>query len=179
MSLRIFTLALGCALLLTAPAQAQPRIQPGGGGGGGGGAPQPAQPAGLLQATNAEATAEALKAAGYTDIEFVTLNDAKQVQAKVNGVVMRVYHYSCENNACRSIQFYTSFGRQQQIDTNYVNAWNRDKRFAKLYVEANGSLSFDMDVHLYGGVGPQYIAQSAALFGQLLKILFEYKPAAN
>lgn len=178
MGLARWTMMAGCvgALLSLAAASAQPRIGPGSGGG----SPpaQPAQPAaGIVRGTNPELTVQALKSVGYSDVEFVEVNDARQVQAKVNGVTIRVYHYGCENNVCSSVAFYTSFGKQQQIDANYINAWNREKRFAKLYVESNGALSFDMDVHFTGGVSQEYLASSARLFGTLLKVLFEFKPA--
>jgi len=183
MSLARLTMVLGCVcgllLVQIAPpgqgAKAQPRIGPGSGTG----TPQQPTPpaAGIMRGTNPEFTAQSLKSVGYTEVEFVDVNDAKQVQAKVNGVTIRVYHYGCESNVCSSVVFYTTFGKQQQIDANYINAWNREKRFAKLYVEANGALSFDMDVHFTGGVSPEYLASSAKLFGTLLKVLFEFKPA--
>jgi hypothetical protein len=180
MSLAKLMVVFGCvgALLSAESAQAQPRIGPGSGGSGTPPAQQPAPPAGaIVRGTNPEFTVQSLKSVGYSDVELVTVNDAKQVQAKVNGVTIRVYHYGCENNVCSSVAFYTSFGKQQQIDSNYINAWNREKRFAKLYLEANGALSFDMDVHFTGGVSQEYLASSAKLFGTLLKVLFEFKPA--
>jgi hypothetical protein len=177
MSRAMFKTLLGCAigLMIAGAAQAQPRIQPPGGGGA---APQPQTGGGnLIRGTNPELTASALKAAGYTDIEIIEVQGAKQVQAKVNGVVMRAWHYGCENNVCSSLQFFTTFGRQPQIDLNYINAWNLEKRFIKLYQDKQGVLSADMDIHFSGGTSLEFLRDSGAIFGHVLKVLFEFKPA--
>lgn len=179
MSLRLLNIALGCAvgLILAGAAQAQPRIQPPGQQPAQPGAPaQPPAAGGLIKGTNPELSAKALQAAGYQDVEIITIENNKQVRGKINNVTMLVLHYGCENNACTSATFYTSFGQQQQIDINWVNAWNTEKRFAKMYIDKNSAVSFDMDIHFFGGTTPDYMTQSAVLFGHMLKLLFEFQP---
>lgn len=172
--------AVALAIAAADPALAQSKIQRQGGGQG---TPQ-RQPTGggLIQGTNPETTARILKQAqdaGYGEVQVITIDNKKQVRAVSNGQPFIVFH-ACEKDQpdlCRSIQFATTFGQQQSIDLKWVNAWNRDWRFTKMYLDNEGQLIFTMDVHFYGGTSPEYISQSASFFAALLQKAFEFEPS--
>jgi hypothetical protein len=90
---------------------------------------------------------------------------------------MVAWHYSCENSVCRSLQFIVNFGPQQSIDLDWINAWNREKRFAKVTRNKRNAVSLEMDIHFYGGTTAAFIEESAKLFAELLKQVLEFKPS--
>lgn len=178
-------------LVVASGAMAQPRINqpsqgggapsgggPGGGPGGGGAPAQQSSGSPLLTGVTPEISVQVLRAAGYQDVEIVTLQNARHVKAKVQGQNMALLHQNCEGNVCKSATFVIYYNQQQGIDINWVNAWNAAKRFTKLSIDKNnGSLSYEMDVHFFGdGVSATHFRDSAALFGQMTKALLEFQP---
>jgi hypothetical protein len=185
--------ALG--VLVSADAIAQPRIQqqpaqgggagpggggPGGGPGGGGGAAPQQQSSGapLLAGTTPEISQQVLRAAGYADLEIITIQNARHLKGKVQGQNMALLHQNCENNICKTATFVIYYNQQQGIDINWVNAWNQQKRFTKLSIDpSNSSLTYEMDVHFFGdGVSATHFRDSAVLFSQMTKALLEFQP---
>ena len=67
-------------------------------------------------------------------------------------------------------------GKQQSIDLKWLNAWNAEKVFGRTYMDKEGNIVFDVAIHLWGSPSPNYIVQSADLFGVMLKSLFEFQP---
>jgi hypothetical protein len=61
---------------------------------------------------------------------------------------------------------------------NYMNAWNRDKLYARLYQDKDGNVFFRMDAVLID-VPPQYITRLGQTYALMLKNVYEYKPPQN
>lgn len=177
MIIRLSSALVGCAmaLMVAGMAEAQPRLQPPGGGGGGGGPPQQ-QTGGVIAGTTAEQTAQALQAVGYSDVQFLEHEGRRHVRAKAGETPVLVIHDNCEGQVCRVLSFNVFFGEQRTIDASYMNAWNAQKRWAKLYRAQNGHLIFAMDA-LVMGVQAQYVNLKASLFANMLKQLFDFKPS--
>jgi hypothetical protein len=180
---------VAAGVLLAADAMAQPRIQqqqpsqgggPGAGpsSGGGGSAPQQSSQMPILTGITPEITMQVLRVAGYQDPEIITIQNGRHVKAKVQGQNMAVLHQNCENNICKTATFVIYYSQQQGIDINWVNAWNAQKRYTKLSIDAsNGALAYEMDVHFFGdGVTATHFRDSAVLFGQMTKALLEFQP---
>lgn len=182
MRIRFAPLLLVCAVSLIglALAQAQPKLQPRGGGGGGGGEQNQGgdQPSGqVIDRTTQDNTLNLLKAAGYTDLKIYSDKQGnKHVQGKINGQGVAVLHY-CEKEVCQFISFVAPLGKQDNIDLKWINSWNYDKLFAKLSQDKEGNIYFQMECYLFGGVAPAHITQSGQLFGELIKVLYQYKPS--
>jgi hypothetical protein len=165
---------------LASAAQAQPRIQPPG--------QQPQQPSqaspspggqagNLISRTTAEASAPLLQQApGVTNVSVVTIEGKRHLRAEAHGMPFVVFHQQCDANGCPSITFIAPFGKQAGITLEWMNSWNFDKRFTKLSRDADGDIYFSMDAHFFGGVSPDYIRQSAAVFAVMVKAVMEYTP---
>ncbi|MCC7345778.1 MAG: YbjN domain-containing protein [Variibacter sp.] len=168
---------VGCALSLTVASLAvtQPRL--GGGGGGGGGQPaQPAPAAGMIAAITPDQTAKLMTEAGYKDVRFVEHQGQRHVGGKIDQTEVFAMHLACESGACPVVSFTVFLGQQPNLQLDYLNAWNSEQRFAKLYRNKDNSWTFDMDIHLFGGVSPEYVKRSSIIFGSLLKKLYQFKP---
>jgi len=180
MSRRIAGTILVCAFsMIFSLAQAQPKLQPRPGGG----APPPAQqPAGgTIDSVPADmelVLSLVKQATGYTNVEIVTgNNNYRAVRAQINQTVVLVGPEACNEGKCRGVVFFSNLGKQANIDINWLNAWNAQKVFGRAYLDKDGDVVFDLAIHLWGGVTPQYITESANVYTALIKALFEFQPA--
>jgi len=168
---------VGAALFQPSLGQAQPQIQPprpGGGGGGGGG--QPAMLGPLLQGAVLDQTVQALKDAGYTEVEIYTARSgAKHVSGKVDGLLVSAIHLHCKDDKCPALAFVFNFGQQDTIDAAYMNSWNLARLYARLYKDKEGSLILQQDVLVFD-VPLVYIKHTAQMYARLLKEVMQYKP---
>ena len=174
-SLAAAVFAAAMSSFCAARLEAQPRIQPPSGAPPSQGSSAPT--GGLMQGTTPDATAQSLQQAGFSKVEMVTVEGQRQVRGEINGSTVVAWHYQCNNGPCASLTLLTSFGRQASIDSAWINAWNRDKRFGRLFLDKQGNVVFSMDVHFFGGTGPEYLRMSGVLFGSLLKALLEFQPS--
>lgn len=174
MKSRIFAAVAGAALsiCLAGGAEAQIRLDrpAGGGGGGGGGAPQ--APSGTIDKITPEVAARLLQSVGFKGGEVLRFNDAKMqgVKMDLNGNPVAVILSNCEGEGCSSYFFLMDFGRQQ-ITADYINKFNSNNRFARLYLSNNGNAILQLDGHLYGGVSPANVVLNGALFANAFKNL--------
>lgn len=77
-----------------------------------------------------------------------------RIFSEIDGVRFSVYFYDCDEAACGSIQFIAGFDEGKVVDIPTINAWNREFRFAKAYVDETGHALLEMDVNLASdGVG--------------------------
>lgn len=167
---------VGLALAAAGTAEAQIRLDRPVGGGGAPPQQQPAQPGGLVTAVTPPQLIAALQQAGYARGEVLQLqNGLKGIKLDLNGTPVFVLFYSCQGEQCGSFTYYCFFG-QQSVDATFVNAFNRERRFGKLYTDKEGALGLSMDVNMIGGVSPAYVAGSGALFSNVIKWLIEFKP---
>jgi hypothetical protein len=179
---RIAGTVLFCALfpILASLAQAQPKLQP---------RPGNPPPAPGLQApagggldgvpANMEAVLPLIqRAKGFSNVEIVSgNNNYRAIRAQVLQTTVIVGPEICNDGVCRGLVFFVNLGKQQGIDLNWLNAWNAQRVFGRAYMDNQGSIVFDMAVHLWGGPSANYIVQSAEVYAVMLKSLFEFQPA--
>lgn len=166
---------LGLAFALAGTAQAQIRLdRPVGGG------PQQQQqqqPSGLLNGITPEQALQLLSGAGFAKAEILNLqNNLRAIKAEVNGTPVFAVFFGCENNVCGNFAYAVFFGKQN-VSEDFINGFNRDRRYARLYTDKDGNLVLTMDVWLYGGVSPSFVATTGAIFATTIKWLIEYKPS--
>jgi hypothetical protein len=126
-----------------------------------------------------ELTMSLLEQAGYTDLELIELSGQQQVKGKINEQPVVVLHKCDKDGVCQILSFVAPLGKQQAVDLSWVNSWNLDKMLARLALDDQGNTYFQMDIHLFGGVSPNYVATSGAIFGELIKALYQYQPETN
>lgn len=144
-----------------------------------GGSPsQPAAPSGdTLDSITPAQLLGLLSKVGYGKGQMLDMKrtDVQGFRADVNGTTVVVLLAGCEAKGCSNIQYATFFGKQT-VSADFINGFNRDKRWGKLYIDSDGDLAMTMDIPLYGGVTPAYIGVSGAIYVNTLKELFGYKP---
>lgn len=149
-----------------------------GGGGAGGGTGGGTAPGGLITSITPEQALRLLQAGGVQKGELLSLDGGqKAFRGELGGFKVVGLFVGCQGTNCSSIAFYAFFQANDSVDGNYLNAFNRDSRFSRVFLDKEGSLVLSMDMHMGGGVSPAFITQTGALFGASLKYLSEFRPS--
>lgn len=75
------------------------------------------------------------------------------ITGRMDGLRYSVIFYGCTDGAdCTSIQFRAQWSLEDPITLEQINAWNRDYRFGKAYLDDDGALTLEWDVNLDGGI---------------------------
>jgi hypothetical protein len=139
----------------------------------------PPQPDNITSITP-DAMAAIMRDAGYkADVyEFGTTTKHKAVATAMEGYKVRVYFYSCDaQNKCGSLNFETSFTKSPNFTLALTNKWNAEHRYTKLYIDpTDGSLNFDFDIFVYGGVTSKTLKDAVTLYDGTLGDLAKFLP---
>lgn len=80
---------------------------------------------------------------------------APKITGSINGVTYQVFFLNCSGNNgstnCEDLNFYAGYADNKQPLEN-MNAWNRDSRFTKAYVDSDLDAVVEMDVNLEDGI---------------------------
>ena len=80
-----------------------------------------------------------------------------------NGTNFVVIFYGCDKNpssikrVCGDVQFRSSYEAPDAASLDRMNNWNRDFRFGKAYVDADGDPTIEMVVNMTGGVTRSFV----------------------
>ncbi|MDO8410091.1 MAG: YbjN domain-containing protein [Phenylobacterium sp.] len=129
--MRGLMIAAGLALSLGAT-QAQARPLPAGG-------------------VTAQEVIEVLQAKGYRAQEDEDGIGDPMIRSATDGVNYNIYFYGCEGARCTSIQFTVAFGMNEPMTLDRINAWNREMRFSRAYLDDEMDPVLEMDVDLERG----------------------------
>jgi hypothetical protein len=92
------------------------------------------------------------------------------VTGKIDGVLYNVYFQDCTaSKDCKDLRFYAGFtDNKQPMET--INAWNRDTRFGKAYLDEDLDAVIEFDLNLEHGVSRENLdsgfSRWAGLLGQ-------------
>jgi hypothetical protein len=82
-----------------------------------------------------------------------TASDGDQhILSGADGLRFSIFFYDCSKGRCAGVQFYLGFDKGPNTPgIEEVNAWNRDKRFLKAYLDRDGDLAFEYDANVAPG----------------------------
>lgn len=165
--------ALALAAMASAGAEAQIRLDRPAGGGN---QPQSAPAGGTVQAVTAQQLLGVLSNVGFAKGQVVDTKraDLQAFTAAINSQPVTVVLGGCEAAGCSNFVYVAYFGKQD-VSADFINGYNRDKRWSRLYIDKDGDLTLAMDVPLFGGVTPGFLAATGALYINSMKELFGYK----
>lgn len=145
MSLKVSVLVSATALMLALPAFAQTMVTG-------------ADEAEILKAAKAIGTASMGEPA----------SEGPVINGVVDGLTYQIYFRNCAGDSgCEDLNFYAGFLSKPDLGT--INTWNRDKRFSRAYLDAEGDAVIEMDLDLVQGVTPEYLASQFALWPQIIR----------
>ncbi len=111
-------------------------------------------------------------ARGYGSATLETRDDGNpKIAARIDGISYQIYFLNCdEAHVCEDINFYAGF-LDNKPSLEHINAWNRDKRFGKAYLDDDLDAVVEMDVNMERGISR---ANLDATFGVWKLILEQY-----
>jgi hypothetical protein len=132
-----------------------------------------ALPAGAQDATLVDGTQtdEILNVArGFGEATMESSSDGSpRIKGEIDGVTYHVFFLNCDEGgkSCEDLNFYAGFlDNKQTFET--INAWNRDRRFGKAYLDDDLDAVIEFDVNLEFGVSPKNLDASFSLWSLLL-----------
>ena len=95
-------------------------------------------------------------------------NGDPKIAGKIEGVGYQVYFMNCtDNKDCEDLNFYAGFLDNKQT-LEAINAWNRDKRFGKAYLDSDLDAVIEFDLNLEHGVSQKNLDAAFSLWSLLL-----------
>jgi hypothetical protein len=121
----------------------------------------------LVDGSNTDEIANIARGYGSATLDTQSNGDPK-ITGKIEGVGYSVYFMNCTDGAnCEDLNFYAGFlDNKQTMDA--INAWNRDKRFGKAYLDSDLDAVLEFDVNLEHGVSHENLDAAFSLWGLLL-----------
>ena len=108
----------------------------------------------LVMADNPDKVLEIARGFGSAELESAS-DGSPRIRGRMEGTNYSVLFYGCEDGKdCTTIQFWM-YTNAPQNPLLALNNWNRDRRFGKAYIDADGDVVIEMDVNLLGGVSPK------------------------
>ncbi|HEY0623687.1 YbjN domain-containing protein [Sphingomonas sp.] len=117
-----------------------------------------------------ELVAELLRKEGYqAKVDEKKEGEDPVITSAAAGSTFGIYFYNCEKGKnCQSVQFYAGF-QKPKMDLARANAWNRDKRFGRAYIDKDGDAALEMDVNVEpGGMPRELFADSLNIWSDLI-----------
>lgn len=110
---------------------------------------------------------------GSASLEKQSNGDPK-ITGKIEGVQYAVYFMNCtDNKACEDLNFYAGFlDNKPSLET--INAWNRDKRFGKAYLDSDDDAVIEFDINLEHGVTRDNMDAGFQIWSLILKQYTDY-----
>jgi hypothetical protein len=106
----------------------------------------------IIQGSDVEAIVNIARGHGAANLETDAVGDPF-IRGRIDGVIYVVNFYGCTNGQdCTTIQFRGAWAPTGSVTLESLNDWNRDIRFGKAYLDAEGAPTIEWDVNLFGGV---------------------------
>lgn len=119
---------------------------------------RPAMAAAPVVTADVNSISAAMKRLGFDlDADTDGVGDPK-LSGKVDDLTFSIYFYGCDDDHanCKEIQFYGGFEKPDKIAPKKLAQrmldWNRDKRFARGYIDKVGDPCIEQDVDMRGGM---------------------------
>lgn len=105
----------------------------------------------IISAENPDAILNIAMGYGSATLTKDSSNDP-MITGRIDGTRYGIFFYGCsDGKECDDIQFSASWGGVKVL-MDEINAWNRDKRFGKAYIDKDGDPALEMSVNLDYGV---------------------------
>lgn len=133
-----------------------------------------------VTASNPASVQAAIHAYGVDAILAKDSNGDPQITGKIAGYNYTVDFYGCKENAnCQSVRIYSGFDLKKEFGPLKANEWNRQKRWAATYTDAENDPYLFMDINLdRGGMSQELFKDQIDWFQTMLgdfdKFIAEY-----
>jgi hypothetical protein len=122
----------------------------------------------LVDGNQAEEILNIARGYGAATLEYAD-NGSPRITGKIEGVSYTIYFLNCDESgkSCEDLNFYAGFLDNKQTFES-INAWNRDRRFGKAYLDSDLDAVIEYDVNLEFGVTQKNFDATFSLWSLLL-----------
>lgn len=126
-----------------------------------------------ITGADTELILKAARTLGPAEIEDGPNGDP-MIRGDLDGLTYAVLFSNCtDGEDCEDLNFYAGFA-----DTNpgleVINSWNRDKRFARAYLDHEDDACVEMDLDLVEGVSAAYLDSQFGLWAMVVGQFVDY-----
>ncbi len=128
----------------------------------------------LIDGTNIDEVANVARGFGSVEMDKASNGDP-MINGKIEGVSYYLFFRNCadDNTACEDLNFYAGFLDNKQT-MEAINAWNRDKRFGKAYLDSDLDAVIEYDVNLEHGISRENLDSTFQVWSLILKQYADY-----
>ena len=128
----------------------------------------------LVDGTNVDEVANIARGFGSVTLDKASNGDP-MIEGKIEGVSYYLFFRNCadDNTQCEDLNFYAGFLDNKQT-MEAINAWNRDKRFGKAYLDSDLDAVIEYDVNLEHGVSRENLDSTFQVWSLILKQYADY-----
>lgn len=123
----------------------------------------------LIDGSNVDEIANIARGYGSVSVGTAGSGDP-QISGKIDGISYYLFLRNCSDvhTDCEDLNFYAGFlDNKQPLDA--INAWNRDKRFGRAYLDADLDAVIEFDVNIEYGISRENLDSSFAVWSLILK----------
>lgn len=126
-----------------------------------------AQAQSLIDGSQVDEILNAARGYGAATLDSQSNGDPK-ISGKIEGISYQVFFMNCtDNKDCEDLNFYAGFLDNKQT-LEAINAWNRDKRFGKAYLDSDLDAVIEFDINLEHGVSQKNLDAAFSLWSLVL-----------
>lgn len=128
----------------------------------------------LVDGTDPDEVAEVAR--GYGSVQMNSAaNGNPMISGEIEGVSYYLFFRNCSDthSDCEDLNFYAGF-RDNKQTLDAINAWNRDKRFGKAYLDSDLDAVIEYDVNLEYGISRENLDSSFSIWSLILKQFADY-----
>lgn len=128
----------------------------------------------LIDGTNVDEVANIARGFGSVTMDKSSNGDP-MIEGKIEGVSYYLFFRNCadDNTQCEDLNFYAGFLDNKQT-MEAINAWNRDKRFGKAYLDSDLDAVIEYDVNLEHGISRENLDSTFQVWSLILKQYADY-----
>lgn len=128
----------------------------------------------LIDGTNVDEVLNIARGFGAAKLQSASNGDPV-IEGKIEGISYYLFFRNCSdaNTECEDLNFYAGFLDNKQT-MEAINAWNRDKRFGKAYLDADLDAVIEYDVNLEYGVSQENLDSNFQVWSLILKQYADY-----
>ena len=105
--------------------------------------------AAMVTARDPQSVVKALQGAGYNAQLGTDEDGDPTVSSAASGTKFDIFFYGCTNHKdCKTVQFYTGYTVKERVTLETINAFNRDARFGRGYLDKVNDPCIRMEVDL-------------------------------
>ena len=128
----------------------------------------------LVDGTDVDDVADIARGFGSVALDKASTGDP-MIKGRIEGVSYSIFFRNCadDHTQCEDLNFYAGFGDNKQT-MEAINAWNRDKRFGKAYLDSDLDAVIEYDVNLEHGVTRENLDSTFQVWSLILKQYADY-----